>query len=128
MAAIAAGKHVYTEKPLATTRADAQRVLEAAAAGGRAGRRAPRTRSSVVACRRRARSSTKVAIGTPIVATAAVSHPGPERWHLDPGIFYGPGGGPVLDVGPYYVTALVNLLGPVQAVAAVGRGIGGSSG
>ena len=63
-------------------------------------------------------------IGTPLVATAAVSHTGPERWHLDPRIFYGPGGGPVLDVGPYYVTALVNLLGPVQAVAAVGRGRG----
>ena len=50
---------------------------------------------------------------------------GPERWHRPPGSFYGPGAGPVLDVGPYYVTALVHLLGPVQAVvAAAGRGVG----
>ena len=59
-----------------------------------------------------------------LLATAAVPHTGPERWHPDPRIFYAPGGGPILDVGPYFVTALVHLLGPVESVASVGRGLG----
>ena len=123
MAAIAAGKQVYTEKPLATSRADAQRVLEAAAQAGVRVGAAPDTFLGGGLQTARALID-EGRIGSPLVATAAVSHTGPERWHLDPRIFYGPGGGPVLDVGPYYVTALVNLLGPVQAVAAVGRGRG----
>jgi predicted dehydrogenase len=48
----------------------------------------------------------------------------PERWHPNPEFFYGPGGGPLLDVGPYYVAGLVSLLGPVVAVSAAGRGLG----
>ena len=63
-------------------------------------------------------------IGTPLAVTAAVSHTGPEHWHPDARIFYARGGGPVLDVGPYYVTALVHMLGPVAAVSAIGRGRG----
>ena len=63
-------------------------------------------------------------IGRPLVANAAVMHLGPERWHPNPAFFYGPGGGPMLDVGPYYVAALVGLLGPIVEVSAVARGIG----
>ena len=54
----------------------------------------------------------------------SVAHPGPESWHPNPGIFYARGGGPLLDLGPYSVTALVSLLGPIVEVTAVGRGIG----
>jgi predicted dehydrogenase len=123
LAAIEAGKHVYTEKPLATTREDADRVLEAARAAGLRVGAAPDTflGSGV----RTARALVEEGlIGTPLAANATVAHTGPERWHPNPGIFYGVGGGPLLDVGPYYVTALVDLLGPVAAVASMGRGLG----
>jgi predicted dehydrogenase len=123
MAAIAAGKHVYTEKPLATTREDAQRLLSAARdAGVRIGA-APDTFLGAGLQTARAVIDEGL-IGTPVAANAVVAHTGPERWHLNPGIFYGLGGGPLLDVGPYYVTALVHLLGPVTTVTAMGRGLG----
>ena len=57
-------------------------------------------------------------IGPPISATATMVTPGHERWHPDPDFYYQPGGGPLLDMGPYYITALVTILGPV--VAAIG--------
>jgi predicted dehydrogenase len=123
MAAIEAGKHVYSEKPLATSRQDAHGLLDAARAAGVRVGAAPDTFLGGGLQTARMVIDDGL-IGTPLVATAAVSHTGPERWHHDPRIFYAPGGGPVLDVGPYYVTALVNLLGPVSAVAAVGRGVG----
>jgi predicted dehydrogenase len=122
-AAIAAGKHVYTEKPLATTRDDAATILrEAEAAGVRVGA-APDTFLGGGLQTARALIDEGL-IGTPLAVTASIAHAGPERWHPNPGIFYGVGGGPLLDVGPYYVTALVNLLGPVTAVTAMGRGLG----
>jgi predicted dehydrogenase len=122
-AAIAAGKHVYTEKPLATTRDDAEAIIrEASAAGVRVGA-APDTFLGGGLQTARALIDTS-AIGVPIAATASHTHLGPEGWHPNPGIFYAKGGGPLLDVGPYYVTALVNLLGPIAAVSAVGRGVG----
>ncbi len=123
LAAIEAGKHVYSEKPLATSREDARRVLDAARAAGLRVGAAPDTFLGGGLQTARAVIDDGL-IGTPLVATAAVSHTGPERWHDDPRIFYAPGGGPLLDVGPYYVTALVNLLGSVAAVAAIGRGVG----
>src|SRR5204862_5802911 len=55
-------------------------------------------------------------IGAPIAATATMVTPGHERWHPDPDFYYQPGGGPLLDMGPYYVTALVTILGPVVSV------------
>src|SRR5205085_12251560 len=55
-------------------------------------------------------------IGTPISASATMVTPGHERWHHNPDFYYAPGGGPLLDMGPYYVSALVTLLGPVASV------------
>jgi predicted dehydrogenase len=122
-AAIAAGKHVYTEKPLATNRADAEAILaDAATAGVRIGA-APDTFMGGGLQTARALID-EGAIGTPLAASASVAQLGPERWHPNPGIFYATGGGPLLDLGPYYVTALVSLLGPIAAVSAVGRGTG----
>lgn len=122
-AAIAAGKHVYSEKPLATSREDAAAILaDATAAGVRLGA-APDTFLGGGLQTARALID-EGAIGTPLSASAAVAHLGPERWHPNPGIFYAQGGGPLLDVGPYYVAALVSLLGPIRRVAALGRGLG----
>ena len=61
-------------------------------------------------------------IGRPIAASAVMVTPGHERWHPNPDFYYPPGGGPLLDMGPYYVSALIHLLGPVRAViGAAGR-------
>ena len=124
LAAIAAGKHVYTEKPLATTRADAEAILAAASVAGVRVGGAPDTFLGGGLQTARARIDAGD-VGTPSLATAAVLHLGPERWHPNPAFFYGRGGGPLLDVGPYYVAALVSLLGPITGVAALGRGVGG---
>jgi predicted dehydrogenase len=122
-AAIAAGKHVYSEKPLATSREDAAGILaEAERAGVRVGA-APDTFLGGGLQTARALID-EGAIGTPTAASASVAHTAPERWHPNPGIFYAAGGGPLLDVGPYDIAALVSLLGPIRRVAAVGRGLG----
>jgi predicted dehydrogenase len=122
-AAISASKHLYSEKPLATSLADARTILdEARAANVRVGA-APDTFLGGGIQTARALID-EGAIGTPFAATASVAHLGPEAWHPNPGIFYASGAGPLLDVGPYYVTALVALLGPIEAVSAVGSGVG----
>jgi predicted dehydrogenase len=124
LAALTAGKHVYSEKPFATTRDDALAILaEAGERGLRVGG-APDTFLGGGLQTARAVIDGG-GIGEPIGANAAVLHLGPERWHPNPGIFFGPGGGPLLDVGPYYVAALVSMLGPIREVSAVGRGVGG---
>jgi predicted dehydrogenase len=121
--AIAAGKHVYSEKPMATSRDDAAGLLAAAdAAGVRLGS-APDTFLGGGLQTARAVLDDG-AIGEPVLAAAAFLSLGPERWHHRPTSFYGIGAGPLLDVAPYYVTALIHLLGPVEAVTGVGRGIG----
>ena len=123
LAAIEAGKHVYSEKPLATSLADARAILDAAAARGVRVGCAPDT--FLGGGLQTGRDVLDAgAIGEPVGAHAAVLHLGPERWHPDPEIFFARGGGPLLDVGPYYVAALVNMLGPVEAVEAFGRGHG----
>ncbi|MFJ1646237.1 Gfo/Idh/MocA family protein [Streptomyces sp. NPDC088258] len=116
LTALAAGKHVYGEKPLATTRAEADRLLAAAAASGLRIGCAPDTVLGTGVQTARAAVDAGL-IGTPVAATAFMTTPGHERWHPDPEFYYRPGGGPLLDMGPYYLSALVHLLGPVVEVS-----------
>jgi predicted dehydrogenase len=113
--AIAAGKSVYGEKPLAATTAEARHVLDAARDAGVAVGCAPDTvLGTGIQTARKAIDDGL--IGAPISASATMVTPGHERWHPNPDFYYQPGGGPLLDMGPYYVTALVTLLGPVVSV------------
>ena len=113
--AIASGKNVYGEKPLAATTGEAQQVLDAAAAAGLRVACAPDTvLGTGVQTARKAIDDGL--IGAPVAATATMVTPGHERWHPNPDFYYSAGGGPLLDMGPYYVTALVTLLGPVTEV------------
>ncbi|MGO4235431.1 Gfo/Idh/MocA family protein [Pseudarthrobacter sp. YAF2] len=113
--AIAAGKSVYGEKPLAATTAEARQVLDAAKAAGVVVGCAPDTvLGTGIQTARKAIDDGL--IGVPISATATMATPGHERWHPNPDFYYQPGGGPLLDMGPYYVSALVTLLGPVVSV------------
>jgi predicted dehydrogenase len=115
-AAIAAGKHVYGEKPLAVTTGQAREVLAAAVrAGVRVGCAPDTVLGTGVQTARACLDAGE--IGTPIAATAFMVTPGHERWHPAPDFYYLPGGGPLFDMGPYYLTALVTLLGPVRRVA-----------
>lgn len=113
--AIAAGKSVYGEKPLAATAEEAAEVLAAAAAAGLTVGCAPDTVLGTGTQTAR-RAIDDGLIGRPISATATMMCPGHERWHPNPDFYYVPGGGPLLDMGPYYVSALVTLLGPVKSV------------
>ncbi|HEY6738194.1 MAG TPA: Gfo/Idh/MocA family oxidoreductase [Actinopolymorphaceae bacterium] len=115
IAALSAGKHVYGEKPLAATRQEARLVLEAAEQAGLRIGCAPDTVLGTGVQTARALLD-QGAIGTPTAATAFFVSPGPEPWHPDPEFYYKPGGGPLLDMGPYYLSALVTLLGPVERV------------
>lgn len=116
--AVAAGKHVHSEKPLGIATAEAKQLVEAAKAKGVRLGAAPDTFFGGAQ-----QTSRKLvdegAIGTPLGGTAFFMCPGHERWHPNPGFYYLDGGGPMLDMGPYYVTSLVNLLGPVESVAGV---------
>ncbi|MEV4289389.1 Gfo/Idh/MocA family oxidoreductase [Nonomuraea bangladeshensis] len=113
--AIAAGKDVYGEKPLAANSADAARVLQAAeAAGVRVGCAPDTVLGTGTQTARKAVDDGL--IGRPVAATATMVTAGHERWHPNPDFYYVPGGGPLLDMGPYYVTSLVTLLGPVTSV------------
>jgi predicted dehydrogenase len=116
--AIAAGKHVHSEKPLGVALAEARVLMEAAAAKGLRLGCAPDT--FLGGGQQTARQCIDDGlIGRPIGGTAFFMCPGHERWHPNPGFYYLAGGGPMLDMGPYYVTALVNLLGPVASVSGV---------
>ena len=120
---IAAGKHAYAEKPLAITGADGKRIMDAAQAAGVQVGCAPDT--FLGAGGQTARHAIESGmIGRPIAATAFMLSRGPEPWHPNPFFYYQPGGGPMLDMGPYYLTALVNLLGSMRRVAALtGAGV-----
>lgn len=115
LAAIAAGKHVYGEKPLAVNPDEAAAVIEAAERAGTRVACAPDTvlGTGVQTARKAVEDGL---IGTPTSATAVMMAFGHETWHPDPEFYYLPGGGPLLDMGPYYLSALVHLLGPVKSV------------
>jgi predicted dehydrogenase len=125
LAAIAAGKHVYSEKPLATRLEDGRHVMRAADARGVRVGCAPDTvlGAGVQTARRLIDEG---AIGEPISGCATMLSHGMEHFHPHPDFFYRAGGGPVLDVAPYSFGALVTLLGPVDWVVAAGR-IGNAS-
>jgi predicted dehydrogenase len=116
LSAIAAGKHVYSEKPLALSTAEGRTVLVAAAEKGVRVGCAPDTVLGTGTQTAR-RCVDDGAIGTPVAATAFMVTPGHERWHPSPEFYYQPGGGPLFDMGPYYLTALVTLLGPIRRVS-----------
>jgi predicted dehydrogenase len=115
MAALRAGKSVYNEKPLAIRREDAQEMLKLAAERGPRVGGAPDTflGAGHQTCRKLIDDGL---IGTPVAATAFMTCRGHESWHPDPEFYYQVGGGPMFDMGPYYLTALVNLLGPARRV------------
>ncbi|GGY38289.1 Gfo/Idh/MocA family protein [Streptomyces djakartensis] len=121
LGAVGHGKNVYGEKPLATTLADAHTVVDAAAKAGVGIGCAPDTVLGTGV--QTARAAVEAgSIGRPLFASAMMVTPGHERWHPQPDFYYTAGGGPLLDMGPYYLTALVHLLGPVRAVTgAAGR-------
>ena len=116
--AVAAGKHVHSEKPLGIATAEAKLLVDAAKAKGVRIGAAPDTFLGGAQQTSRKLVDEGV-IGTPIGGTAFFMCPGHERWHPSPAFYYLNGGGPMLDMGPYYVTSLVNLLGPVESVAGV---------
>ncbi len=111
-----AGKHAYSEKPLALDPAEAKPVIELAKRKGLRIACAPDT--FLGAGIQTARAALDAGdIGRPVSATAFMACPGHESWHPSPEFYYHAGGGPMLDMGPYYLTALVNLFGPVRRVA-----------
>ena len=116
--AIAAGRHVYTEKPLATSLEDARRVLDAAAAAGVLVGCAPDTFLGAGIQTLRAAIGSG-AIGTPALGQVRLLAGPPERWHPAPAFLYAELGGPLFDLGPYAVATAVELLGPVRRVTAL---------
>ncbi len=120
LAAIRAGKHVYSEKPLALTRHEGHQILQAAAARKVRLGCAPDTvlGGGLQTARKLIDDGW---IGSPVAATAFMTNRGPESWHPNPFFFYQQGAGPLFDIGPYYLSALVNFLGPVHRVASMAR-------
>jgi predicted dehydrogenase len=116
--AITAGKHVWNEKPLALDRASGRRLLQAADAAGLRVGCAPDTflGAGLQTTRRLLEAGV---IGTPLTALFLMQNPGPDRWHPNPDFLFQEGAGPLFDIGPYYLTALVQMFGPAAAVAAI---------
>lgn len=118
--ALQAGKHVFVEKPLATGLAAAQQVIDLAEARSLRVGCAPDTVLGVgVQTARELLDSGR--LGTPTSALAFLHSPGPGGRHPNPAFFYQPGAGPLFDMGPYYLTALVTLLGPIRRVVSMAR-------
>ena len=120
IAVLEAGKHVHAEKPLAITRADGQRILDMARRKGLRVGSAPDTflGGGLQTCRKLIDDGW---IGRPVAATAFMMCRGHESWHPDPEFYYEIGGGPMFDMGPYYLSALASLLGPVTRVTGMAQ-------
>lgn len=114
---LAAGKNVWSEKPFALDRASGRELLEAAHATGLRVATAPDTflGSGIQSARRLIEHGD---IGAPLTALTLMQSPGPESWHPNPDFLFQEGAGPLFDIGPYYLTALVQLFGPVARVSA----------
>lgn len=118
MRALQAGKHVFTEKPLGATFEEGRRLVDEARAQNLLIGSAPDT--FLGAAGRYARQQVEAGrIGRVVTGTAFMMGHGMEHWHPNPAFYYQPGGGPVMDMGPYYLTMLVHLLGPVRRVQAM---------
>jgi predicted dehydrogenase len=115
--ALEAGKHVWSEKPFALDRASGQKLLETAHAKGLRVATAPDTflGAGIQSARRLIENGD---IGAPLTALTLMQSPGPESWHPNPDFLFQEGAGPLFDIGPYYLTALVQLFGPVARVSA----------
>jgi predicted dehydrogenase len=115
-----AGKHAHTEKPFAVQQADGKATLDLAREKGLRTGGAPDTflGGGLQTCRKLIDDGW---IGEPVAATAFMAGRGPEGWHPNPDFFYKAGGGPMFDMGPYYLTALVSLLGAVRRVTGSAR-------
>jgi len=115
LAILRAGKHLYTEKPLAHNRKLGKSILEAANHAELAVAGAPDTilGAGIQTCQDLIQ---KGAIGVPLGGCAFMVCPGHESWHPDPAFYYATGGGPVFDMGPYYLSALLELMGPIAGV------------
>ena len=115
MAAVEAGKHVYAEKPVTLTRDEGRKLLAAAAERGVRVGNAPDTflGAGIQTARKLIADGW---IGKPVAATAFMQCHGHESWHPSPEFYYQVGGGPMFDMGPYYLTALVALMGPATRV------------
>ncbi|MES1227997.1 MAG: Gfo/Idh/MocA family oxidoreductase, partial [Armatimonadota bacterium] len=120
MDALRAGKHIYNEKPLAMNRVEGRAMLDLAKAKGKLVGCAPDTvlGAGIQTVRE---MIDRGDIGDIVSAQAWMMGSGTEKWHPNPEFFYKPGAGPLFDMGPYYLTAMVTLLGPVKEVAALHR-------
>ncbi len=118
LAALNAGKHVHCEKPLAVSLEDGEKVVKTAEAKGLLVGCAPDTflGAGYQTCRKIVDDGW---LGRVVSGTAFMMGRGPEGWHPNPAFFYQVGGGPMFDMGPYYITALIHLLGPVKRVSAI---------
>src|SRR6188474_89060 len=117
--AIAAGKHVWSEKPIGIDRESALALLQQAdAAGLRVGIAPDTVLGPGIQSAKRAIE--RGDIGRPLFAQTSMQYQGPEVFHPNPAFLYSHGAGPLFDMGPYYLTSLVSILGPVAAVAALG--------
>ncbi|MCL2721252.1 MAG: Gfo/Idh/MocA family oxidoreductase [Treponema sp.] len=115
LAAIKSGRHVYNEKPICIKRAEAEHLIKTAEKKGVRIGCAPDTflGAGLQTCRKLIDDGS---IGKPVAATAFIMDRGPEHWHPSPHFFYQEGAGPMFDMGPYYLTALVSLLGHVVRI------------
>ena len=118
--ALLAGKNVYSEKPLGASLEEGLELVKIAEEKGLMIGGAPDTfmGASIQTCRKFIDDGK---LGTVVGATASMMGHGPECWHHDPEFFYKYGGGPMMDMGPYYVTALINLIGGVKSVTSAVR-------